>query len=187
VADVWFNLGNPIPLAPMIPTVAGVPTNLPGGLHNNHNAGIYLILNRSYAPWNRYAGITTDYQTRFAGRQGACFELGITQAALNHVDAYLGTVHYRNNGVVPWTNVANYAVGFLNIALDGQMYDFEHLFIKCVQHAWPFQTVTNTQKTGALTNTSGLHAIHARITWNGGGWAGWNGQGVNIAAGAQLL
>jgi hypothetical protein len=186
VADVWFDLGNPIQLAPMIPTVAGVATNLPGGIYGNHNGGIYLILNQSYVPSNRYMGITTDFQDRFASRQGSCFELGITQAALNHVMAFLGVVKYRNNGAMMWTAVGGYGNGNLQISLDTQFYDFEHMFIKCVQHAWPFHTVTNTVKTGALNNTSMLHAINMQVTWNNGAWGGMNSQAVTIPAGGNI-
>ena len=188
MADVWFDLGNAIPLAPMIPTVAGTATNLPGGIYGNHNSGCYVILNRSYNPFNRYMGITDDFQTRFSQRQGACFELGIMQATLNHVEAYLGVAKYRNNGALHWTHVAGYVNGQLQISLDGHFYDFEHVFIKSVQHGWPFHTVTNTQKTGILTNASALHAINVQITWNNSVWSGWNtSQAVTIPAGGQLL
>lgn len=186
MADVWFDLGNPIQLAPMIPTVAGVATNLPAGIHGNHNGGIYLILNQRYNPPNRYLGITDDFQNRFAGRQGVCFELGITQASLTNVMAFLGTVKYRNNGAMLWTNAGGYTHAHLQITLDMQVYDFEHLFIKVVQHAWPFCTVTNTVKTGMLTNTSMAHPINAQVTWNNGAWGGMNSQAVTIPAGGNL-
>ena len=84
--------------------------------------------------------------------------------------------------------MAGYVNGFLQIGLDGHFYDFEHLFIKSVQHGWPTNTVTNTQKTAALNNASPLHAINVQITWNHSAWGGWNtSQAVTIPAGGQLL
>lgn len=186
MADVWFDLGNPIQLAPMIPLVAGVATALPAGIQGNHSGGIYLILNQSYVPANRYMGITDDIQNRFAGRQGACFELGFAQASLNQVMAFLGVVRYRNNGVMVWTFAGGYGAGQQLVTLDAQNYDYEHMFIKSVQHAWPLHTVTNTQKTGALTN-NGAHPLNVQVTWNGGAWGGVNSIALAIPPGGQLL
>lgn len=180
MADVEYRLGNAIALNQMLPVAAGVAAALPATL--TATAGLYLILNQNNAQENRYMGISTNLRDRFSGRQAACFELGFAQTVLNNIYAFLGTVRYRNNGVLAWTNPAGYQGGSLQITLDGQNYDFEHLFIKAAQHAWPFGTITNTLKTGMFTNLSALHAINVTISWaNGGG----NVQ-VAIPAGGNL-
>ena len=197
VARVCFALSNGIPLHPMIPAGAGAAA-LPAAL--THDPGIYVIHNHSYAPENRYMGITNDFRNRFAGRQGACFELGIRQGALMNVDAYIGRVWYRNVvgfGAGVWNAVALGAYGAVpNMVLDNHNVDFEHLFIKSAQNAFGGH-ITNTNKVGALHNPS-AYPINVRITWNnvalaglaGGnppGWAGAHRVAVKIAAHGNLV
>lgn len=165
MADVEFRLGNAIALNQMLPGVAGVAVGLPAAL--TATPGLYVILNQNNAQENRYMGISTNLRDRFSGRQGACFELGFGQAVLNNIYAFLGTVRYRNNVLFGWTNPAGYQWGQLMITLDGQNYDFEHLFIKAVQRAWPYGTITNTQKTGMFPNL-GVQPINVTISWANG-------------------
>ncbi|MBX3587212.1 MAG: hypothetical protein KF796_11275 [Ramlibacter sp.] len=185
MADIWFKLGYPIGLDTMIPANNGVATNLPGGIHGNTQGGIYLILNPGQS--NRYMGITTNFSKRFASRQGACFELGLPRTALANVVAFLGEVKYCDTGGNAWTTVNNYAASNTNITLDNRNYDYEHLFIKSVQHIWAFETVSNTVKVGALRNNHNANAITATVTWSGGQWHnftnGTNGLDISLAAG----
>lgn len=182
MADVEFNLGAAIMLAPMIPIATGAPTALPAGFPAA--AGLYLIYNQNTN--NRYMGISNNLNNRFAGRQGACFELGFPQNVLNNVGAFVGTMRYRNNGVMGWTAAPGYVAGNLTITLDGNNYDLEHMFIKAVQHAWPFSTISNTQKVGALNNASGAHAISIDINYTDNNGAAQTNN-VTIAANGQLV
>lgn len=185
MADVWFDLGHPIGLDTMIPANNGVATNLPVGIYGNTQGGVYLIYNPGQN--NRYMGITTNFSKRFASRQGSCFELGLPRNALTGVVAFLGDVSYTDTGVNVWTTVHNYAANNTAITLDNRNYDYEHLFIKSVQHIWAYQTVSNTVKVGALRNNHNANAIRVRVTWSGGTWNNWiagtNGLEISLAAG----
>ncbi|CAO3374753.1 hypothetical protein [Azospirillum argentinense] len=172
MAEVEFILGEMIPLNTMIPAAAGVPTALPVGIQGNHAAGVYMILNiypvtnnlNNAAHYNRYMGVTTDFQNRFASRQGSCFELGLEQNSLDGVYAFIGDSQYRDNGG-GWQNHNNYNPNNngLDITLDGQNYDLEHIFIKASQYIFG-GTITNTVKVGPLMNT-GAYNIDIRVFW----------------------
>jgi hypothetical protein len=177
MAFVRFILGAPIPLAPIIPLVPGVATALPPQL--NHTAGLYLIYNQPQN--NRYMGVTVDFQNRFAARQGACFELGFPQGVLNNVFAFIGRMEYSNDGFA-WVPAAGYAGASLIINLGGHDYDFEAIFIKAAQHAWPQATITNTVKTAPLVNL-GANPIQINISWLG---VAPGNIATNIPVGGQL-
>lgn len=182
MADVWFKMGYGIALDVMLPSNTGSAT-LPNGIKSNNSGGIYLILNGGQR--NRYMGITKDVEKRFAGRQGACFELGFPQSVLTNVYALIGKVKYRDNGSNTWTTVTDYSA--TTIYLDNQSYDFEHLYIKSVQNMFPHDTITNTKKVSQLWNTHNSHSINVQLTWSGGTWnnsiSNSTGESISLAAG----
>jgi hypothetical protein len=184
MAGIEFVLGYPIALRDMIPQRTGVPIDLPREIQAR--SGIYVILNQ-YAnqrtPANRYMGITGNFRTRFASRQGACFELGLEQNSLDGVYAYLGVVHYADENEQGYREPRSYDDDGTRIDLDGVGYDLEHIFIKGVQHLWPYGTVTNTRKTGFLRN-SGSRPIRVRVSWQNGGTREHNE--LQVASGGGL-
>lgn len=169
MAKIIFALGPPIKLNQLLPENAGVPVALP--LSITHAQGIYLILNQQLAnpKENRYMGISTDLRKRFASRQGSCFELGFSRITLDDILAFLGKkVSYQNFDDMHVLDVGAYGPTDMDLVLDGHTYDLEHIFIKAAQHAWPYGTITNTQKTGVLIN-QGAHPIDVSISWEEGG------------------
>jgi len=104
MANIMFNLGAPISLNQMLPDEAGEPVALPHAIPNTQ--GLYLILNQNNQQENRYMGISVELRTRFAARQGSCFELGFAKSVLNNIYAYLGTASYQNTGAEDWTPTA---------------------------------------------------------------------------------
>lgn len=181
MGNVLYQLGALIPLNQILPNLPGVPVGMPAAFVAQ--PGIYLILNQNNPQENRYMGISGDLRDRFAGRQGACFELGFPQNVLNNVFAFLGQMFYADQGAVAWTNAPGYVAGNLQFNLDGQVYDLEQMFIKAAQYAWPHGTITNTQKTGPLVNR-GVHPITIQITWMGTNPP--NNATVTIPVGGQL-
>ncbi|WP_162801220.1 hypothetical protein [Azospirillum brasilense] len=169
MAEVEFILGAQIQLDAMLPANPGNPTALPVGIQGNTGDGVYIIINvypnNNAIPFNRYMGVTTNFNNRFASRQGSCFELGLEQHTLNGVDAYLGTARYRDNGGL-WHNHNNYTQNNngLDITLDGQDYDLEHIFIKGCHYIFG-GTITNTLKVAPLVN-NGAHNIVIRVYWD---------------------
>lgn len=180
MARVEYRLSFPIYLTNILPPGPGVPVALPGAFP--HNPGLYIILNQNNPQENRYMGISNDLRQRFSERQGVCYDLGFAQAILNGIYAFIGTMRYCSEGDRVWSNPVGYVAGVLNIVLDGYSYDLEHLFIKAVQHTWPYGTITNTRKVGTLYNL-GAYPINVDIYWNNGGYH----QGVIIPVGGNLI
>ena len=183
MAEVEYRLTHAITLNQILPAGAGVAVGLPADFPNAE--GLYLILNQNGMQENRYMGISNDIRDRFAGRQGACYELGFEQAVLNGIYAFIGTMRYRDNGAVGWNNAPGYVAGNLQITLDGHNYDLEHILIKAAQHIWPYGTISNTQKTGALIN-AGAYPINIDISWNNAGVGAVQNQNIVIPIAGQL-
>jgi hypothetical protein len=181
MANIMFNLGAPISLNQMLPDEAGEPVALPHAIPNTQ--GLYLILNQNNQQENRYMGISVELRTRFAARQGSCFELGFAKSVLNNIYAYLGTASYQNTGAEDWTQLDAYGVADINIILDQHTYDLEHIFIKAAQHAWPQGTITNTLKTGEFINL-GNSTINVIISWDG---LAADSKTVSVPAGGRLV
>ncbi|MCK6436711.1 hypothetical protein [Rivihabitans pingtungensis] len=167
MAVVRYDFNILFPLNQMLPANPGVAVNLNG---LPATPGLYLILNQQDRAENRYMGISQNVRDRFQGRQGACFELGFSQQALNNIYAFVGTMTYQNTQTnrnpPPFNQAPGYVAGSLQFQLDNQPYDLEHLFIKAAQYAWPNGTITNTQKTGVFTNT-GANPIDVIFSWPG--------------------
>ena len=164
MAEIEFNLGVPIDLSLLAAPNVGGTVGLPGTIPNA--GGVYLILNTYGATHNRYMGVSDNIRTRFGGRQGAIFELGLFRAQIQGVVAFCGTMRYKNNAG-GWINQLLYNPGSTRINLDGFNYDFEHIFIKGA-HAMFGGTITNTQKVGPLINQAWVFPIIIRISWLGG-------------------
>lgn len=193
MSAVHFNLANAATMGAMAPAplAGGAFTNaaLPGGLAG---AGIYVIVNSH--THHRYVGISTDLAGRFRPRLATVTELGFSQAQMNRIDVFWGTVTTQQTApppaaavpgapvfppvIPPVVPVAGYGAP-LNVVIDGQVIQLERLLIRLVlTQLGAGGTVSNVLLAYAPYVNPTANLMNVRFTW--GATANFAGNSVQF-------